>query len=986
MSRECYPCFMSRNTLLVPKKTSMCKSGSSLDLTALDKEEVARQTPREGKLRRVFTTHARRRSTRKKELVPGFNLSHMMKEPLRVVHSVPLSFPHGSSTNDLISRRGVFSRRHYGSVELLPQIEADGHELTGRRFRVENGESLGEKEEIFGSPSTPVLENPEYQTRWYFKFFLGKLHQNYVGADGDKAPFFLSVVLTDANNQCVPQYRAILWKKTGAQKISLPYTPNKPMTVKQILSNFPNMEKLEKGPKEIFSPDIQKDLLLLEEQEGSVNFKFGVLYTRPGQTSDDEMFSNENGSPEFDRFISLLGDKIRLKGWDKYRGGLDVKGDMTGRYSVYTIYEGHEIMFHVSTLLPYSKDNRQQVERKRHIGNDIVNIVFLDGGTSQMNHFNPSFIKSQFTHVFALVTYSAEDNSYRLSLFSEESVPLFGPSLPCPPVFRNAQEFREFLIVKLINGEKAAFNTPTFAQKRERTLDMLIKDLFSEHMNDGRGTMLNRRAFSDVLPDPPRGSRRKEEARQVEFVRIGQALKLDTIVKGDAPTSLATTGLFKRAPWEPQCFYPDFGHEVTCGDSWGDSRLLVATEAGVYLVEESLSHRLVFDKTVSVKQLHVVEAHGILLFRADKGRDSKIHVFRLSDFDADFSIDSSARGRQDLKEHRLERTRGCHMYAISRPGGSHLRMVVAIGKKLLVMQWRHSAAWTAWCPASDTDTVDGFQYIREIQVAEPPQLITLVDSSLAGSSGGGVADNHICVGYRHQFDLVNERSGEVSRLHAVEGSRAHLVAAVDLYEDEEPELLLCYNHTCHFQKLSEESVSSTEFDFHWNSVPSAIVCAFPYIFAFTTDSMEIRLIINGNLVQTMVLPKLVLISSKNDIFFATTAPEFFHNKTERLQVDRPERDPSVSPPSSPHSSSPEARPFRLYRIPLHTLSGVVAPCERRCPTPSEPPADTASEPRHHADNSSGSFLLAEPSRGLSRSCSSSPTPHQPPGSTFLAPK
>lgn len=78
-------------------------------------------------------------------------------------------------------------------------------------------------------------------------------------------------------------------------------------------------------------------------------------------------------------------------------------------------------------------------------------------------------------------------------------------------------------------------------------------------------------------------------------------------------------------------------------------------------------------------------------------------------------------------------------------------------------------------------------------MAEPPLLITLVDSSLSGSSSGGVADSHICVGYRHQFDLVNERTGEVSRLHAVEGSRAHLVAAIDLYEDEEPELLLCYN-------------------------------------------------------------------------------------------------------------------------------------------------------------------------------------------------
>ncbi|CAG2066462.1 unnamed protein product [Timema podura] len=72
---------------------------------------------------------------------------------------------------------------------------------------------------------------------------------------------------------------------------------------------------------------------------------------------------------------------------------------MTGKHSVYTIYEGHEVMFHVSTMLPYSKDNRQQVERKRHIGNDIVNIVFLDGGPTQMNHFNPSFIKSQFTRI-----------------------------------------------------------------------------------------------------------------------------------------------------------------------------------------------------------------------------------------------------------------------------------------------------------------------------------------------------------------------------------------------------------------------------------------------------------------------------------------------------------------------------------------------------------------------------------------------------------
>ena len=37
-------------------------------------------------------------------------------------------------------------------------------------------------------------------------------------------------------------------------------------------------------------------------------------------------WNEERGSKEFERFLSILGNKIRLKGWDKYRGGLDVKG------------------------------------------------------------------------------------------------------------------------------------------------------------------------------------------------------------------------------------------------------------------------------------------------------------------------------------------------------------------------------------------------------------------------------------------------------------------------------------------------------------------------------------------------------------------------------------------------------------------------------------------------------------------------------------
>ncbi|XP_015370838.1 PREDICTED: GTPase-activating Rap/Ran-GAP domain-like protein 3 [Diuraphis noxia] len=439
----------------------------------------------------------------------------------------------------------------------------------------------------------------------------------------------------------------------------------------------------------------------------------------------------------------------------------------------------------------------------------------------------------------------------------------------------------------------------------------------------GSKAMLNRRAFSDVLPDPPRSSRRKEEARQVEFVRIGQALKLDTIVKGDAPTSLATTGLFKRAPWEPQCFYPDFGHDIVCGDSWADNRLIISTDnSGVFVIEDGVSQRQIFDKTIQANQLNVVEAHGILLFRTEKGRDSKIYVFRLSEFDAD--MQTEVKSKPDLKDHKLERTRGCSMYAISKPGGSRLKM--------------------------------------EFQIAEQPSIITLIESAVGANSD----TCSICVGYKHQFDIITDGSGTARRLFAVqEGTKAHLVSATDLYEDEEPELLLCYNNTCHFQKLSETK-NTTEFDFHWNSIPKDIVCSFPYIIAFTTDTMEIRLIINGNLVQTMAMPKLKLICSKNDIYFATTAPEFFHGKMERLQMDqqKAERE-SMSPPASPHLS-PETKPLRLYRIPLNALTGVVGPYDRKCVNE----ADDSNE------NKTVENLKLSDSKSrtsASRSCTASPT-------------
>ncbi|XP_041706380.1 GTPase-activating Rap/Ran-GAP domain-like protein 3 isoform X2 [Coregonus clupeaformis] len=815
----------------------------------------------------------------------------MRKRALLLRKGCSFDISSSSASEDLGCRRGDFSRKHYGSVELLISSDADGAIQRAGRFRVENGSSDETTDYTPGIwRRTDVhLENPEYHTRWFFKYFLGKVHQNYIGTDAEKNPFYLSVVLSDQNNQRVPQYRAILWRKTGTLKISLPYSPTKTLSVKSILSAM-NLDRFEKGPREILNPEIQKDLLVLEEQEGSVNFKFGVLYAKDGQLTDDEMFSNETGSESFDKFLNLLGDTISLQGWVGYRGGLDTKNDTTGMNSIYTVYQGHELMFHISTMLPYSKENKQQVERKRHIGNDIVTIVFQEGEDTSPS-FKPSMIRSHFTHIFALVRYNSQNDSYRLKIFSEESVPLFGPPLPSPPVFTDHQEFRDFLLVKLINGEKATLETPTFAQKRQRTLDMLIRSLYQDLIPDlhkvpfSPQNMLNRRSFSDVLPESPKSARKKEEARQAEFVRIGQALKLKTIVRGDAPTSLVTTGLCRKEPWESQSFCSTFPYETVCADSWGQS-LLVATEAaGVMMIDavdpllsnpdaQVLPPVQVFDKTMVVKQMHVLEPQDLLITRADKGKDARLYVFRLSMLKRGLEERQLVRTKCDSRENKLEKTKGCHLYSINTHHGSELRIVAAIRNKLLLITRKQPRPDGMGTLAAATDSpVDQFQYIREICLCETPVVMALVDGPT------GENDNMICVAYKHQFDLINESTGDAYRLHHVDANRVNFVAAIDVYEDGEAGLLLCYNYICSYKKVcpfngSTPMIQSNASDFHfsWNQMPNAIVCAFPYILAFTTDSIEIRLVVNGNLVYTAVVPELQLTASRSDIYFVSSAP------------------------------------------------------------------------------------------------------------------
>ena len=184
-----------------------------------------------------------------------------------------------------------------------------------------------------------------------------------------------------------------------------------------------------------------------------------------------------------------------------YRGGLDTQFGQTGDYTFYTAHQGKEIMFHVATLLPFSETDTQQLQRKRHIGNDIVSLVFQEGSTP----FTPDMVTSHFLHAY-IVVQPVDGDRYRVTVTARGDVPYFGPSLPSPPVFKRGPEFREWLLCKLINAETACYKAEKFSKLEQRTRTSLLANLVEELTSK----------TSDFLGIPPAAAEAVGKAEKVE--------------------------------------------------------------------------------------------------------------------------------------------------------------------------------------------------------------------------------------------------------------------------------------------------------------------------------------------------------------------------------------------------------------------------------------------------------------------------------------
>uniref|UniRef100_A0A452TKL4 Signal induced proliferation associated 1 like 2 n=1 Tax=Ursus maritimus TaxID=29073 RepID=A0A452TKL4_URSMA len=337
-----------------------------------------------------------------------------------------------------------------------------------------------------------IIEHIDLGAYYYRKFFYGKEHQNYFGIDENLGPVAVSIrreKVEDAKEKEGSQFNYRVAFRTSELTTlrgailedAIPSTARhgtaRGLPLKEVLEYVIPELSIQCLRQASNSPKVSEQLLKLDEQGLSFQHKIGILYCKAGQSTEEEMYNNETAGPAFEEFLDLLGQRVRLKGFTKYRAQLDNKTDSTGTHSLYTTYKDYEVMFHVSTMLPYMPNNRQQLLRKRHIGNDIVTIVFQEPGALP---FTPRSIRSHFQHVFVIVKVHnpcTENVCYSVGVSRSKDVPPFGPPIPKGVTFPKSAVFRDFLLAKVINAENAAHKSEKFRAMATRTRQEYLKDL-----------------------------------------------------------------------------------------------------------------------------------------------------------------------------------------------------------------------------------------------------------------------------------------------------------------------------------------------------------------------------------------------------------------------------------------------------------------------------------------------------------------------------
>lgn len=155
--------------------------------------------------------------------------------------------------------------------------------------------------------------------------------------------------------------------------------------------------------------------------------KIGLVYVGANQNMESQILANTSGSRLYTIFLCSLGQLFALsEAKHVYTGGLDTSPEQfDGPSALMFMHDQRmeQIIFHVTTLMPTRKNDVQCTGKKRHIGNDYVNIVWNESG----HPYKHDTIPGQFNYVVIIIEPLADFNS------KEYTSSKFRVSLSCLP-------------------------------------------------------------------------------------------------------------------------------------------------------------------------------------------------------------------------------------------------------------------------------------------------------------------------------------------------------------------------------------------------------------------------------------------------------------------------------------------------------------------------------------------------------------------------
>lgn len=167
-----------------------------------------------------------------------------------------------------------------------------------------------------------------------------------------------------------------------------------------------------------------RDLRGLDTLPSRECFKAGMLYIAPGQEDEPAILGNSNPSEEYMLTLKAMCwrlDLSRASSGSPYTGGLEASSTADAHAWYYADPRCELVIHSAPHLAPSDAADPRHIRRKRHIGNDHVQVIWTDAERDYVR----GTIKGDFSTVQIII--HPEPDNFSIRALIDERVAAFGP-------------------------------------------------------------------------------------------------------------------------------------------------------------------------------------------------------------------------------------------------------------------------------------------------------------------------------------------------------------------------------------------------------------------------------------------------------------------------------------------------------------------------------------------------------------------------------